>query len=135
MNRSNRLPKIPHAALVRAPGLLPMLYRISEIAADLQVSEDQIRYWMGQGMPVEHDAQAHLWIDGEEVQRWFGAIQDRRKQRRLRAGRAFCFRCDCAVEFRASTRSQNGNHVLESGICPNCGTPINRGVKYESQPG
>jgi transposase-like protein len=135
MNHSDRLPKIPHAAIIRAPGLLPMLYKISEVAEELQVSEDQIRYWMAEGMPFEHDETGHLWIDGEALQNWIRTLQDRRKARKMGGGQAFCFKCDRAVEFRSLAQNRYGNQVLQSGLCPHCGTKINRGGKHESQPG
>jgi len=120
MNRSNRLPKIPHAAIVRAPGLLPMLYKISEVTEELQVSEDQIRYWMSEGLPTEQDDTGHLWIDGEALQAWIRALRAKRKERTLGEGQAFCFKCDRAVEFRSLAQNRYGNQVLQSGLCPHC---------------
>ncbi len=130
MHRSDRLLKIPHAAIVGAPGLLPMLYKISEVGEELKVSEDRVRQWIRQGLPVEHDAQEHLWIDGEALQRWIQALKKIRPECKLGEGLAFCFRCDEAVAFQPLTANRHGKQVLHSGRCPKCGTPINRGGTY-----
>jgi hypothetical protein len=63
------------------------------------------------------------------------ALRAKRKERTLGESQAFCFKCDRAVEFHSLTQNRDGNQVLQSGLCPHCGTQINRGGKYESQPG
>ena len=129
MNRANRLPKIPHAALIRAPGLLPMLYRISEVAEELHVTTDQVRYWICKGLPEEPDAQGVTCIDGEVVQRWFDELKTKRKWHKLDDKQAYCFHCAEAVPFTPLAESRQAHQVLQTGICPTCGTTINRGVK------
>ncbi len=133
MHRADRLPKIPHSAIVRAPGLLPMLYKITEVSEELRVSEDRVRQWISQDLPVERDAQEHTWVDGEALQQWIRALQQTRAARKLGKGLAFCFRCDETVAFQPLTVSRNGHHLLESGFCPKCGTTLHRGAKYADQ--
>lgn len=127
MHRSDRLPKIPHSAIARAPGLLPMLYKISEVGEELKISEDRVRQWITQGLPVERDAQERVWIDGQELQRWIQALKKIRSERKLGEGLAFCFRCDEAVAFQPLASSRHGKQVLQSGRCPKCGAKVNRG--------
>jgi hypothetical protein len=37
---------LPHTVIVRAPGLLPMLYRPAELADDLEIPESTLRDWL-----------------------------------------------------------------------------------------
>jgi excisionase family DNA binding protein len=61
---------IPHSVIVRAPGLLPMLYKVRELAQELETSRRTIRRWARRGMPHERDGRNHIWINGEEFAQW-----------------------------------------------------------------
>ena len=73
---AQRVP-LPHLAIVRAPGLLPMLYRPSELAEELGVSAAVVREWIDKGLPHQRDHRGHLWIDGRQVTEWVKVTRQR----------------------------------------------------------
>jgi len=64
---SKPVEKLPHSVIVRAPGLLPMLYKVKELAGELGISPRTIRKWARRGMPHQRDGKGHIWIDGKEL--------------------------------------------------------------------
>ena len=56
--------RISRNVLIKAPGLLPMLYTPREIAEDLDVPETTLRDWLNHGAPHSRDESNHIWIDG-----------------------------------------------------------------------
>jgi hypothetical protein len=61
----SRPARISHAVIVKAPGLLPMLYSPSELEEELGVPARTIRDWLKSGLPHERDAGGHIWINGQ----------------------------------------------------------------------
>ena len=51
---------IPRAVIVRAPGLLPMLYSVSELAGELNIPDRTLRDWLAAGAHHERDSQNHI---------------------------------------------------------------------------
>jgi hypothetical protein len=43
--------KIPHSVIVKASGLLPMLYTVSELAMELDIPGRTLRNWLANGAP------------------------------------------------------------------------------------
>jgi hypothetical protein len=110
--------KLPHAVIVRAPGLLPMLYTLSELEAEL-------------GVPHQRDARDHVWIDGRQLAAWVQTLQATRSRRPgLNPDEAYCFRCNRPVKLAVSTVQSQGKQALLCGICPECGTAIHRGIRH-----
>lgn len=62
--------RLPHTVVVRAPGLLPMLYSPPELAEDLHIPAHIVREWLNKGLPYQRDAAHHVWINGREVAAW-----------------------------------------------------------------
>jgi len=119
----------PHCVIVRAPGLLPMLYKPSEIADDLGIPPRTLYDWLIAGAPHERDRSGHIWVNGELFRIW---IEENRKRkasgRKLLPDEAYCLRCKSAVKLVNSTRQhQRGRLYLIKGSCPQCGATINRG--------
>ena len=56
--------KIPHKVIIRAPGLLPMLYTLNELASALDIPYNTLRGWLSAGAPHEKDNRGRLWING-----------------------------------------------------------------------
>ena len=136
MPRDTRsLPRLPHSAIVKAPGLLPMQYRLAELADELAVSPRVVREWMERGLTYTQDGQGHLWIDGRHVIEWVSQIRNARKKRgqRLALNEAYCLRCRQAIKLNPTRRRENGKQVLVSGQCPNCAGVINRGIRRDQQ--
>ena len=120
--------KIPHAVIVRSPGLLPMLYKVSELAADLDIPERTLRDWLANGAPHERDEKSHLWINGEQFAAWVEAQRAQKQSIKLRDGEAYCFGCRAAVRISGQEEIPiTGKLVHIRGVCPRCGTQVQRG--------
>jgi hypothetical protein len=126
-NHMTRL-QLPHSAIVKSPGLLPMLYTVSEISAALDLAERTLRDWLSAGAPHFRDPRGHIWINGREFADWIANMRAPKKQRKLRDDEAFCMRCNKVVQMtEISTKPMRGKLILIRGKCPNCGCTINRG--------
>jgi hypothetical protein len=121
---------LPHSVIVRAPGLLPMLYRPSELAEELNVSSAVVRDWVEKGLPHQRDQRGHIWIDGRQVAEWVTVTRQKPTRSKLAEGQAYCFRCCQAVELHDPITQQHGKQILLSGVCPQCGGVINRGGRH-----
>ena len=75
MDENRRRNKLPHGVIVRAPGLLPMLYSPRELSEDLQIPEGTLRDWLQAGAPHRRDGRNRLWINGEQFSAWVKAQQ------------------------------------------------------------
>jgi hypothetical protein len=125
-NHMTRL-QLPHSAIVKSPGLLPMLYTVSEISAALDLAERTLRDWLSAGAPHFRDPCGHIWINGRECADWVATMRAKKK-RKLRDDEAFWMRCNKAVQMtEVSTKPIQGKLMLIRGMCPNCGCTINRG--------
>ena len=47
--------RVPHDAIVRAPGLLPLLYKTSEFCTELCIPAKVLRGWLRLGLPFKRD--------------------------------------------------------------------------------
>ena len=73
--------RISRNVLIKAPGLLPMLYTPREIAEDLDVPETTLRDWLNHGAPHSRDESNHIWIDGRDFAAWVDILWNDRKFR------------------------------------------------------
>ena len=120
--------RLPHSAIIKSPGLLPMLYTVCEIAAALAVPERTLRDWLEAGAPHDRDQHGHIWIHGRKFAGWVAEMRDPVKRRKLKDDEAYCMRCSRAVRMTdVSTKAMQGKLILIRGTCPNCGCTINRG--------
>ena len=119
--------KLSHSVIVRAPGLLPMLYRPSELAQELEVAESTLRDWLDLDVPHLRDERGHIWINGREFAAWVGASRRLPSGRKMADDEAYCFRCQRPVKLVKPNITQRGKQKLLSSTCPDCGSTINRG--------
>ena len=119
---------IPHGVIVRAPGLLPMLYKVRELAEELGIPDRTLRDWLTYGAPHQRDNRNHIWINGEEFEMWVNAQRKRKSKRKLKDDEAYCLRCKKVVKLtNPQTVPSKGRLFHIKGICPNCECIINRG--------
>lgn len=122
--------KITQAIIVKAPGLLPMLYSPPELEGELGVPARTLRDWLKWGLPHQRDETGHIWINGQDFAAWVNAIRTAPKRTvPLKDGQAFCVGCRAAVIVLEPQRRRNGNRILLSGKCPTCGRTIHRGIR------
>ena len=120
--------RLPHSAIVKSPGLLPMLYTVSEISAAVGVPERTLRDWLEAGVPYDRDQNARIWIHGRKFATWIAEMRDPVKERKLKDDEAYCMRCNRPVQMTdVSVKAMQGKLILIRGTCPDCGCMINRG--------
>lgn len=125
--------KIPHAVIVKAPGLLPMQYTAHEIAEELKIPESTLRDWFLRGAPHFRDDHNHIWVNGQRFSAW---VEEQRKSnhrspRKLKEGEGYCMRCNRIVEMLDPIiRHIKGKLYHTKGQCPACGCTINRGGRH-----
>jgi hypothetical protein len=132
--RGNHTPmknRLPHTVVVRAPGLLPMLYSPPELAEELHIRAYIVREWLKKGLPHHRDAAHHVWLNGREVAAWVEATRYARPRQPLQTDEAFCVKCNRPVKLANPAQMPRGKHLLLSGTCPECGTSIHRGTRHD----
>ncbi len=127
--------KLPHNVIIKAPGLLPMLYTPREICEELDIAESTLRDWLQIDVPHQRDNRNRIWINGEEFARWVNNQRTPKVTNRLNEDEAYCLRCN-QVSKLLSPQIQpiKGNLVLIKGTCANCGAVINRGAHRDRTP-
>ena len=121
----------PQLVIVRAPGLLPMLYTPRELEQELGIPSRTIRYWITKGMPFQKDEQGFIWINGVEFAAWVEKVRTSRVRVRLARDEAYCLYCKQPVKLLNPLASQRGKLNLVQGKCPVCGRTINRGGRFD----
>ena len=122
--------KLPHSVIVKSPGLLPMLYKVSELSEELGIPDRTLRDWLSFGVPFQKDAHNHIWINGSEFSRWVAKQRKTKTSRGLKESEAWCLRCMKVVEMRnIQEYSIKGKPRRLRGVCSICGAIVNRGVK------
>ena len=127
--------RLPHIVIVKAPGLLPMLYKPAELAEDLNLPVRTLYDWLKASAPRSRDKRDRLWINGKEFAMW---VEKNRKPHgrrvKLTDDQAYCLRCHAAVKLiEPQTQHVKGKLYLIKGKCPHCGASINRGGRYDRQ--
>ena len=127
--------KLPHNVIIKAPGLLPMLYTPREICEELDIAESTLRDWLQIDVPHQRDNRNRIWINGEEFARWVNNQRKPKVTNKLNEDEAYCLRCN-QVSKLLSPQIQpiKGNLVLIKGTCSNCGAVINRGAHRDRAP-
>ena len=135
MEVRNRRTKLPHKVIIKAPGLLPMLYTPREICDELDMAESTLRDWLQIDVPHQRDNRNRIWINGEEFARWVNNQRKPKVTNKLKEDEAYCLRCN-QVSKLLSPQIQpiKGNLVLIKGTCANCGAVINRGAHRDRTP-
>ena len=135
MEVRNHRTKLPHNVIIKAPGLLPMLYTPREICEELGIAESTLRDWLQIDLPHQRDNRNRIWINGEEFARWVNNQRKPKVTNKLKEDEAYCLRCN-QVSKLLSPQIQpiKGNLVLIKGTCANCGAVINRGAHRDRTP-
>lgn len=125
--------KIPSLAQLRSGRLLPMLYKVSEIASELNMNERTLRDWLSNGAPHQRDERNHIWISGSEFSSWITSQRKSKKSgRRLGDHEAYCMHCNVPVTLNNRKVVQVRAKLIRiAGNCPNCGVKINRGGRSD----
>jgi hypothetical protein len=121
--------RFPHAVIIRAPGLLPMLYTPTELEEDLRVPARTVREWIKKGMPHQRDVRGHILIDGRRFAGWVRSHRRVRASRQLAENEAYCLQCRKFVELQNPTQVGEGRRGLLKGTCPECGRTMHRGYR------
>lgn len=125
-----RQPILKHTQIIRLSRFLDMMYRPSEIAEEIGVTQDTIyRSYLPAGLPHERDEIGNVWIHGPAFVAWAKETVAKRKTRRqgLPSGHGWCMRCNRPVPLRDTTvRTVNRYLELEQAPCPECGCVVNR---------
>ena len=124
-----RVERQDDAVIVRSPGLLPMMYKVSELAQELDVLPQTIRGWVRAGLPHERDKRGHLWINGQVLAEWIAIQRKSRSGQSLQSNEAFCVRCRKPVPLIYPQRETHGRLLLLRSHCPYCNCEVYRGVK------
>ena len=135
MEVRNHRTKLPHNVIIKAPGLLPMLYTPREICEELDIAESTLRDWLQIDVPHQRDNRNRIWINGEEFARWVNNQRKPKVTNKLNEDEAHCLRCN-QVSKLLSPQIQpiKGNLVLIKVTCANCGAVINRGAHRDRTP-
>jgi hypothetical protein len=133
MNTTRPRIHLTHSVIVKAPGLLPMLYLPLELASELGMPARTLYDWLKAGAPHNQDAKGNLWINGREFAGWVKANRKLRTVReKMKDDQAYCLRCKQAVNLVDPRQERiKGKLILIMGRCPHCGAGINRGGRID----
>ena len=127
--------KLPHNVIIKAPGLLPMLYTPREICEELGIAESTLRDWLQIDVPHQRDNRNRIWINGEEFARWVNNQRKPKVTNKLNEDEAYCLRCNQVSKLLSpQVQPIKGNLVLIKGTCAICGAVINRGAHRDRTP-
>ena len=109
-----------------------MLYKVSELAAILDVPDRTLRAWLKNGAPHSRDTRKHIWINGTDFARWVDNNQKKKRRKKMTNGEAYCFRCKLPVKLiNPKVIPIKGKLINIRGNCPNCESVINRGGRID----
>jgi len=128
---TDRKPLFKHEQIIKLSRLLDMMYKPTEIAKEINVSVDTVyRSYLPAGAPHTRDKSGAIWIHGLSFSEWVRSQPKTRPikgKRSLKINEAWCMRCNKPVEIQNPKRKKVNIHIsMIKGICPNCGTKINR---------
>src|SRR5574340_336969 len=112
---------LPHAARLRANGLLDMMYTPEDLSYELGIEKWEIRQkLLPAGLPHQKDKTGHVWIHGLEARMWIRAL-GQGKHQALAAGEAYCMKCRKVVTMENPKRVKHGKMTVLTGACSVCG--------------
>lgn len=125
--------KLPHAVIVRAPGLLPMLYTVRELADELSMPERTLRDWLHQGAPHTRDRLGHIWVYGKAFTAWIASQCKKATGAKLGPGEGYCMNCNRIVMMLHPTYHPSaGKLVYLQGVCLHCDGKVSCGARRDS---
>ncbi len=124
--------KLPHAVIVKAPGLLPMLYTVRELADELSMPERTLRDWLLRGAPHTRDRLGRIWVNGQAFAAWVLSQRRKSSSSRLKPGEGYCMVCNRIVTVvHPIRRPSAGKLVYIQGLCPHCNGKVSRGARRD----
>lgn len=124
--------KLPHHVIVKAPGLLPMLYTVRELADELSMPERTLRDWLLHGAPHTRDRLGHIWINGQAFAAWVASQRKKAPRFRLKSNEGYCMYCNRIVMVLHPIRRPSvGRLVYIQGVCPHCNGKVSRGARRD----
>lgn len=124
--------RIPHNVIVRAPGLLPMLYTLPELVSELEIPYSTLRNWLEAGAPHIRDNRGHIYINGLEFAAWIKEKKKQVKPGRLSADEGYCMHCNHVVPLLDTEVCQISEKLIHRiSKCPECGGKVIRGDRYD----
>lgn len=128
-----RTPRLPRRNTIRLGRILDMMYKPSEIAAEIDVTVATIyRSWMPAGLPHQRDADGSIWIHGPALVAWANETiaQNKKKRHPLKDGHGWCMKCNQVVPLQNPTPIYKNRYIeIVQAACPVCQTPVNRAQK------
>jgi hypothetical protein len=132
-NCSNPHIKLSHSVIVKAPGLLPMLYTVRELAYELSMPERTLRDWLLYGAPHTRDRLGHIWVNGQAFAAWVASQRKKTPRSRLNPDEGYCMTCHRVVIVLQPTRRPSGGKLVYiQGLCPHCDSKVSRGARDDS---
>ena len=121
--------KFPHSVIVKAPYLLPMRYKVNELAQELGIPTRTLRDWLTRGAHHERDERGHIWVIGTEFHVFVEKNRKRKVSgRKLNSDEAYCMSCREVIIIKDKLVVPiQGKLIHHRGICPKCGKRVNRG--------
>jgi len=120
---------LPQIVIVKAAGLLPMLYTPKEICDELGIAESTLRDWIRKGIPHQRDNRHRIWINGEAFAHWVTEQRKHKHHHKLQKDEAYCFHCKQITKLISpEIQPRKGKLVLIKGSCSICGNTIYRGA-------
>ena len=124
--------KLPHHVIVKAPGLLPMLYTVRELADELNMPERTLRDWLLHGAPHARDQLGHIWVNGQAFAAWVASQRKKAPHTRLKSGEGYCMFCNrIVIVLQPTQRPSAGKLVYIQGVCPHCNGKVTRGARRD----
>lgn len=124
--------RIPHNVIVRAPGLLPMLYTLPELVSELGIPYSTLRNWLDAGAPYIRDNRGHIYINGQNFAAWIKEKKKQAKPNKLSAEEGYCMHCNQVVPFfHAQVYQVSKKLIHKVSKCPECNGKVIRGDRYD----
>lgn len=135
MLNSHRI-NLTQKIIVKHKSLLPMQYRLSELAQFFEIHPRTLASWAEMGLPHSRDNRGHIWIIGSDMTSWIKkqitAKQKNKNSSPLKSNEAYCMRCNKVVRMEnILIKPGMGKVVHIQGICIECGGKVNRGGKKD----
>ena len=128
-----RSPTLKHQHIIKLSRLLDMMYKPSEIAEEIGVTQDTVyRSYLPAGLPHVRDNNGLVWIHGPAFVGWARETisKKRSKAKGLGENQAWCMRCNRPVEMTRPKKVYENRYIkVMQSRCPHCKTKVNRAGK------
>lgn len=133
---------IDRRILLHGEKLLNVTYTVSQIAEKLDLNPRYIRRALiaKHGAPHVRDSKGHIFINGEKLYRWAQKYLQEQENRKhesppMKKDEFYCVTCRKRVIGEEIFTASDTKNLFLKGICPICGTRINKYLKvnYEQK--